>query len=142
MRRDEMSRRDEIGGDEIVNGGVSVRIGRGQARGEILKSSTLFMKTSDEGFSLAEVMIAMAILSIIFIVLSGLIKYATLALIKAKEQTYSSNFSQKFFAKLNNIPYPYIFKCDSSSASYGLTGTFGPVTIKLLPIRICRFLMN
>ena len=85
-------------------------------------------RAGERGFSLVEAMVAMAVLTILMVGLLKVMKAAAQASIKAREQTYAVTASQRLFARLNNIPYPYVFAVDSSSPSFGLAGTFGPVT--------------
>ena len=82
----------------------------------------------NKGFGLVEIMIAIAVLSVIVATLSSVMQFASSTTRKSREQTYAANMSERFFTRLNSIPYPYVFSCDSSSANYGLNGTFGPVT--------------
>lgn len=86
-----------------------------------------------KGVGLIELMIAIAILGIIVVTLAEVLEFTAITSTKSREQTYAANISQRFFTRLNNIPYPYIFSCDSSSPSYRLTGTFGPVTNQVTP---------
>ena len=85
-------------------------------------------RRSLRGFGLVEIMISIVLMSVIVISLSSVLRLVSTTSVKAREQTYAANFSESFFTRLNNIPYQYIFEVDSSSANYGLTGTFGPVT--------------
>ncbi|OGR56919.1 MAG: hypothetical protein A3I11_03195 [Elusimicrobia bacterium RIFCSPLOWO2_02_FULL_39_32] len=81
-----------------------------------------------KGFGLVETMMAIAILGIVVMSLASVMEFVTITSVKSREQTHAVNISQRFFTRLNNIPYPYVFSCNSSSANYGLNGTFGPVT--------------
>lgn len=80
------------------------------------------------GFTLLELMVAIAILSTLVTGLIMAINFISKTQVKSRAQTNAANFSEQFFTRLNNIPYQFVFAMDSSSPSYGMNGTFGPVT--------------
>ncbi len=86
---------------------------------------------ANKGFSLIEVMVSMLIIGILGVALSSVFSFVAVSSVRGREQTIAANLSQKFFVKLNAIPYPYVFALDSSSSSYGLSGSFGPVSAQV-----------
>ena len=73
-------------------------------------------------------MVSVTLLTVIALAMGYVFRQVSKTSVKVREQNYASTFSERFFTRLNNIPYPFVFDVDSSSASYGLAGTFGPVT--------------
>lgn len=88
-------------------------------------------KKTIRGQTLVDALLAVAIIGIVAWGLMMTLKFVTLTFIKAREQSQAASLSERFFTRLNNIPYPYIFAADSNLPSYNLTGTFGPVTAQV-----------
>lgn len=80
------------------------------------------------GFGLVEAMMAVFVLSLLGLSLAYMFQYLTLVSVKTRQHSYSTRLAETIFAKLKTMEYYYIFDCDSALPSYGLTGTFGPVT--------------
>ncbi len=85
------------------------------------------------GFSLVELMVAVGVIGIIFYSLSGVLMYMSKTTIKAREQAICTDLAQRFFTRLDNIPYTFVFDMDSSSANFRLNGTFGDVSTQRNP---------
>jgi len=81
-----------------------------------------------EGFGLIETFISLTILALVTVGMLAYLQYGMLLNIKAKEINYAVRVTDVFISKLDSIPYPYVFSCDSNEENFGLNGTFGPVT--------------
>lgn len=87
-------------------------------------------KSYRTGFGLIEAMISVFILSIMALSIAYMYQYMARVTVKTSENTYTTRFSETVFSKLKTIEYYYLFDCDSSLPNFGLTGTFGPVTLQ------------
>jgi len=82
------------------------------------------------GFGLVEAMMAVFVLSILSLSIAYMFQYMTMVSLKTRENTYSTRLSETAFTKLKTLEYYCLFDCDSALPSFGLTGTFGPVTLQ------------
>ncbi len=78
-------------------------------------------------------MVAVGIIGIIAYALSSVIQFIGTTTIKSREQAVAANIAERFFTRLNNIPYIYVFDMDSSSTNYRLNGSFGDVSTQQNP---------
>jgi len=86
-----------------------------------------------KGFGLLETFISLTILTLVVIGMLAYLQYGMLLNVKTKEMSYAVRVTDFFLTKLDAIPYPYVFPCNSSNTEFGLTGTFGPVTNQTSP---------
>lgn len=82
------------------------------------------------GFGLVEAMMAVFVLSILGLSLAYMFQYLAIVAVKTRENSYTSRLASAAFAKLKTAEYYYVFGCDSALANYGLSGTYGPVTLQ------------
>lgn len=75
-------------------------------------------------------MMAIFVLSILSLSIAYMSQYMAIVSVKTLENTYSTRLSETVFSKLKTVEYYYLFDCDSSLPNFGLTGTFGPVTLQ------------
>ncbi len=73
-------------------------------------------------------MMAMTILAIVSVTFSTVLRFMSKTAVRSRQETAASEIAQKFFSRLNSVPYPYVFDLDSSKPKYGLAGNFGPVS--------------
>lgn len=81
-------------------------------------------------FGLVEAMMAIFVLSLLSLSLAYMFQYMMLVSVKTQQNTYTTRLAEMAFTKLKTVEYYYLFDCDSALPSYGLTGTFGPVTLQ------------
>lgn len=86
-----------------------------------------------KGFSLIELMVSVGIIGIIAYALGGVLMYIAKTSVQAREQSTSTDLAQRFFTRLDNIPYTFVFDMDSSSTNFRLNGTFGDVSTQRNP---------
>lgn len=82
------------------------------------------------GFGLVEAMMAVFVLSILSLSVAYMFQYMATVSLKTRENTYSTRLSETVFTKLKTLEYYCLFDCDSALPDFGLTGTFGPVTLQ------------
>jgi len=75
-------------------------------------------------------MMAVFVLSILSLSIAYMSQYMAVVSVKTLENTYSTRLAEMTFSKLKTVEYYYLFDCDSSLPNFGLSGTFGPVTLQ------------
>ncbi|OGS06741.1 MAG: hypothetical protein A2270_05620 [Elusimicrobia bacterium RIFOXYA12_FULL_51_18] len=81
-----------------------------------------------KGFGLVEAMMAIFVLSLLSLSLAYMYQYMFRVFVKTQQNTYTTRLAEMAFTKFKTVEYYYLFDCDSALPSFGLTGTFGPVT--------------
>ncbi len=82
------------------------------------------------GFGLVEAMMAIFVLSLLSLSLAYTYQYMVLVAVKTQQNTYTTRLAEMAFSKFKTVEYYYLFDSDSALPSFGLTGTFGPVTLQ------------
>ena len=82
------------------------------------------------GFGLVEAMMAIFLLAILGLSLAYMLQYLAVVSVKTRENSYTSRLASAIFAKFKTMEYYYVFDADSALPGYGISGTFGPVTLQ------------
>ncbi|HAN03668.1 MAG TPA: hypothetical protein DCQ25_00110 [Elusimicrobia bacterium] len=82
------------------------------------------------GFGLVEAMMAIFLLAILGLSLAYMLQYLAVVSVKTRENSYTSRVASAIFAKFKTMEYYYVFDADSALPGYGISGTFGPVTLQ------------
>ncbi|MBI4656725.1 MAG: prepilin-type N-terminal cleavage/methylation domain-containing protein [Elusimicrobia bacterium] len=82
------------------------------------------------GFGLVEAMIAIFLLAMMSLSIVYMYQYVSFAHVKTLENSYTTRLSEMVFSKLKTVEYYYLFDYDSAKPNYGLSGTYGPVTLQ------------
>lgn len=83
-----------------------------------------------KGFGLVEAMMAIFVLSLLSLSLAYMYQFMALVALKTQQNTYTTRLAEMAFTRFKTVEYYYLFDCDSALPGFGLTGTFGHVSLQ------------